>query len=722
MITIIGVMKLLGYLKNLGIAKKITLSTVSVIIIVMGVLGIFNYVNQKSQLITQIEDQLKAQTADIYNLVDVQIAMNQTRVNEHLKIANHLTYLNGNFKETSKTVSYVAVNQITKESKKINVPQWKIGKYTVQRNAELVDTLLHFGVQTATIFQKINGGYLRIATNVKKLDGTRAIGTYIPDGSPVISTVESGKTFRGRAYVVNDWYLTCYEPIYIDGKIAGILYVGAKEKDLARIEAIFKDIHIVGNGYPFILSETGKMLVHPTHKDSVYADTKLLASLKESLANGKTSGFVHYTWPEPDGEKKELYYKYFEPIKAFIATTYTEEDLYTSINALRNFSIIGMLIAIALVILSVRFIIKALTNNIDRLMYFSEQLAKGNLFVSTEIHQNDEIGKLANSLENMRDNLKNITGEVNQIVNNVANGSTEIASSSQVIASGANQQAASAEEVSSSLEELVATIDQNSENAKVTEQTAVDTADSILKGKETFTQTVNAMNDIVENIGIVQDIAERTDLLAVNAAIEAARAGQSGKGFAIVAVEVRKLSEQAQAAAVKIHDLTVRLVDMANNASELFDTVVPKVQNTAKLIQEISAASHEQSSGIAQINKAIEQLSTVFEQSSATSEELASSSQQLKGQADDLKSTFKFFKLEHKDNKLSNLKEQLMKEVCAVVDSMNEDSDDLPSININVGKNSNTEKSDVPEKPKTTQELKGIEINMEGEDSKYERF
>jgi len=713
-------MKAFTYLKNLNIAPKLIASTVTAIVVVMSILGITSYHRQKDELLSKIKTQLVNQTKDIYNMVDIQIKMNQERVNEHLEFAHFYIHNIGQFREHAETISYRATNQITKEAKLISLKRWTIGGKAVLNNNEIVDSLLGFGVQTATIFQKIEGGYLRVATNVKKMDGSRAVGTYIPNDSPVIKTIENGETFKGRAFVVNDWYLTCYEPIYVNGKVGGILYVGAKEKDMEMLRNVFSEVKIEGDGYPFVLSSSGEMLIHPIATGQSIQGTELLTSLNSRVESGNHEGFLKYKWDDNGNIlNKELYFIYYEPIQAFIATTYSEDAMYVSVHQLRNTVLLGILAAIVLVFLSIWFIVKAITDNLGKLMRFSEQLAKGHLFATADISQKDEVGKLAAALEAMRLKLKAIASDVNEIINNVASGGEQIASSSQNIASGANQQASSTEEVSSSLEELVSTIDQNSENAKITEQTALDTANTIIKGKETFSKTVAAMNDIVENISIVHDIAERTDLLAVNAAIEAARAGQSGKGFAVVAVEVRKLSEQAQQAAVKIQNLTVKLVEMAESASELFDDVVPKVQNTAKLIQEISVASNEQASGMTQINKAIEQLSNVSQQSSATSEELASSSEELKLQANLLKKTFGFFKLEGNSSKIVSLKEKLIEQVASVIDSI-EDENEIFDLDFKVTKKDSSTSSFKHEAKKDSE--KGIVIDLDESDDSSEEF
>jgi methyl-accepting chemotaxis protein len=292
------------------------------------------------------------------------------------------------------------------------------------------------------------------------------------------------------------------------------------------------------------------------------------------------------------------------------------------------------------------WIITSISKSIAQAKHAIKAVSEGDLTVTIDTSSQDEIGELLQFLQNMVGKLQEVIGYVNAASGNIASAGEQMTSSSQQVSQGATEQATSAEEVSSSMEQMVSNIQQNTDNAQQTEKIALQASEDIREGNQAVTQTVESMKTIAEKITIIGEIARQTNLLALNAAVEAARAGEHGKGFAVVASEVRKLAERSQLAANEIDVLSKSSVAIAEKSGKLLEQIVPSIQKTSRLVQEISAASIEQNAGADQVNNAIQQLSQVIQQNATASEEMAASSEELSNQAEQLQQAIAFFKID----------------------------------------------------------------------------
>lgn len=336
-------------------------------------------------------------------------------------------------------------------------------------------------------------------------------------------------------------------------------------------------------------------------------------------------------------------------------------------------------------------IFSSITKNLNKAKNIVTELSSGNLMVEIDTNGNNEITELLAQLDVMAKQIRKTVEGIVEGSNVLYLAGSEFKELAKQLSEGANDQAASVEEVSASIEQMTANIEQNTDNSQVTERYALEAAQRIASGNGALNETVLSMKEIVTKISVVSEIAFQTNLLALNAAVEAARAGEQGRGFAVVAAEVRKLAESSRQAAHTIDTISKSGIKVSSQAQKMFNDIIPAVQNTTKLVQEIAAASIEQRNGTAQISSAIMMLSNVTQKNAAVASEVLNNAEEMTILANQLKEAIAFFKIEAEQEKQEPTTIQaIKKDVPEITKPMHETAEVLSATQKGVSLNMST--------------------------------
>ncbi len=662
---------------------------------VMSVIIVYENLNLSNSVTSEIDtltrDNIEQIASDVYELCKTADDLIQKRLDTGLRLSRRLLAEKGGLNVGPSNVKRTISNQYSAVTRVETLPVFRIGKKKIEEITDLsvpvpvVDEVRELVGCTCTVFQKINedGDMLRIATNVATAEGRRAVGSYIPavhpDGTPdpVISTVLQGSTYRGYAYVMNERYITAYEPVR-DGKgiIIGMLHVGISQRDLESVRSAILNIKVGKTGYVYVLKGTGsdrgtyiiskdgkrdeENIWNATDSDNNYFIRNII---EKALKQGENAT-EEYFWKNPGDKtprKKIAAIKYFEPWDWVIGAGMYLDDYHTvrknTISALNKLffgSVAAGLVLLLVVVLVAVFFGNKIVRPIQNIITIARQIAAGDLSQARRSVERlgaggdtasgdmktaaDETGQLLGAVQAMTKSLFSLVGQVQRSGIQVTTSSTQIAASARQLEATVTEQAAAtkqvvatSKEISTVSQDLAGTMNEVSGVALET-STRVESGRSELVDMEAaIRQLLGASGSISSKLSIIREktdnidtvittinkIAEQTNLLSLNAAIEAEKAGEYGIGFSVVAREIRRLADQTAVATLDIEQL-VKEMQSAVSAG----------------VMEMDKFSDEVNQGVENITRLSSQLETIIEQVQALPPRFQEVNEGMQSQAD----------------------------------------------------------------------------------------
>jgi len=620
--------------KDLKISTRLNFILGGIIAFFMTILAVYSYFS----LGNTIKESAVVTASDRLLFMEEMVVSHRENVEEELqqsiKVVRYLFESNPVSIAEDEQVYFDAENQVSGNVMSVELPSWYVGGDQLQNNSGYADYLSEISGGTVTVFQKFDQGYLRVATSVFDENGVRATGTFIPNESEVVRTIERGETYHGSAFVVDRAYLSVYQPLIVDGKLQGMLFVGVPESDFSGIENLVANLKTEQEELGYF-NEKKEFLIAP--QDSSGWNTLMDQLMHYQAQTGTTRELT-----SPDEWSG---YIYLPEMNGYLTYRLNRDYIEGRVGEL-VFTVGGSVFTILAIILVFLFYqSRDISFGFRRAVSFVTEMEKGDLTIQSHEDRKDEIGMLGASLNSMVNRLRIVVQGIEERARKINNAGNEMNKASVEMSEGANVQASASEEVSSSMEEMVGNIQQNSDNSLKARENAKKMTGEILEGVKMSMETRKLMQEVSDRIDAISDIARQTNILALNAAVEAARAGEHGKGFSVVAAEIRKLAERSRADADIITALVEKSTNMSEETESRLSALEPDLRGNLEAMEEITAASREMSVGADQVNSALMELNRITQQSAAISEQVSSGSSELSSLAAQMLEEISYFRV-----------------------------------------------------------------------------
>lgn len=579
---------------------------------------------------------------------------------------------------------------VTTEIAGKSVPVLRSGGVSQVLNFEAVDRFTATTTAVATLFVRQGDDFIRVSTSVKKENGERAVGTNLGAAHPALAQLLKGERYIGKARLFGRDYMTSYLPQRDkSGKVVAVLFVGLDfTSELLALKEKIRSVRILKTGYIYALDagkDKGTLTIHPE------AEGKNLLEAKD--ANGvayvaemleKKNGELHYQFlnasrGETVPRDKVAVFMHFPKWNWVIASSCYSDELSEEVGSIRNALILAAITLPLFLFVVVYFSSRQwVTKPLNEMVHALQKIAGGDLVVNFPTHGKDEVGRLLDATEQMAksmhdaiSNIKAAAGQLEDSAHHLSSASTQVAMQSGMQSDAAADMAASIEEMNASIalvsdhsveaKEVSSTSGRvSSEGAMIIQQAVssmTEIASTVREASAAVTQLGQESQAISDIVHTIQEIADQTNLLALNAAIEAARAGEQGRGFAVVADEVRKLAERTSQSTKEIESMIGKILQGTTNAVSSMETGVKQVEegvayaaragesiadirnsalNVAEVVTNIALALSEQTAASGTIATNVEKIADVAEQNSQAAQASARHAESLEELAQSL--------------------------------------------------------------------------------------